>query len=78
MSIINIVKKAIPVLFAKKENCCGCTACYSACPADAINMLPDEEGFLYPFVNQELCTRCGRCQIVCIFKEDQRKMGFIS
>ena len=24
--------KQVPVLYAAKENCCGCTACYAACP----------------------------------------------
>lgn len=30
-----------------KKKCCGCTACYSVCPVDAIDMVEDNEGFLY-------------------------------
>ena len=29
------VKKDIPVLFKRKEDCCGCTACYAICPKSA-------------------------------------------
>ena len=48
-----------------KENCCGCTACYSICPRGCISMMPDEEGFLYPIVNVKLCNNCGACESVC-------------
>lgn len=26
---------------------------------------PDEEGFLYPEINQSLCVACGRCTAIC-------------
>lgn len=61
-------KKDLPILYQKRENCCGCTACYAICPVQAIKMLPDEEGFLYPVVNAEVCIRCYRCLSVCTFK----------
>lgn len=52
-------------VFDKKEDCCGCTACKSICFTKAIEMKPDEEGFLYPKINQELCIDCGLCRKVC-------------
>lgn len=52
-------------VYHKKEDCCGCSACYNACPKHAITMTPDEEGFLYPQVCQELCVDCGRCTAIC-------------
>lgn len=55
-------------VFDKKNNCCGCTACKYICPADAIEMMPDREGFLYPEINQELCIDCGLCRKVCAFQ----------
>ena len=67
--------KAIPVLFKKKKECCGCSACYSICPVHAIEMDADEEGFLYPFLQNEKCIRCYRCISVCVFKHDQEKKG---
>ncbi len=69
-------EKKVPVLFEKKENCCGCSACYSVCPAKAIVMKPDDEGFLYPEVNAEKCIMCRKCLAVCAFKDDQEKKRF--
>lgn len=52
-----------------KTKCCGCTACYSICPNDAIQMIFDEEGFRYPKVDFEKCIHCGLCSNVCPEKE---------
>ncbi|MBQ6927324.1 MAG: 4Fe-4S binding protein [Oscillospiraceae bacterium] len=62
------MKKDTPVLFARKEECCGCTACYSICPVGAISMSADEEGFLYPRIDAELCIGCRQCIRVCPLK----------
>ena len=48
-----------------KKKCCGCTACYSVCPVDAIDMVEDNEGFLYPKVNSTKCIKCGLCEKIC-------------
>lgn len=48
-----------------KAECCGCTACYSICPTRAIKMSPDEEGFLYPAVDEKKCINCGLCLKTC-------------
>lgn len=50
---------------ANRHTCCGCSACESACAKHAIKMQPDQEGFLYPVVNEELCVECGLCTKVC-------------
>ncbi len=55
-------------LFERKEECCGCTACKSICPAGSINMVADEEGFLYPGIDSSLCIECGLCKKVCAFQ----------
>ena len=52
-----------------KRNCCGCTACSSICPHDAITMTPDAMGFLYPSVNLSKCTDCHLCEKVCAFND---------
>ncbi len=49
----------------QKDMCSGCTACKSICPKNAIEMVRDEEGFLYPKVNEEKCIDCGLCKKVC-------------
>ena len=49
----------------KKEECCGCSACYNICPKNAIHMQEDEKGFKYPVIDKEKCINCGLCQKVC-------------
>lgn len=58
----------LPVLFKRKEECCGCTACVAVCPNSAISMVEDEEGFEYPVLNESKCARCYMCLAVCPFK----------
>lgn len=52
-------------LYKRKEDCYGCSACMNACPKSAIHMEPDEQGFLYPIINDSLCIDCGICQKTC-------------
>ena len=68
--------KIPPILFTNKQNCCGCSACYSICPVNAISMVEDEEGFLYPQVDHSKCIKCFRCLKVCAFKADQKEKGY--
>ena len=44
----------------EKSNCCGCTACASICPKDAITMEPDALGFKYPKVDMDKCPCVSR------------------
>lgn len=48
-----------------KQNCCGCSGCYSICPKKCIVMQSDEEGFLYPQVDMKRCIDCHLCDKVC-------------
>lgn len=64
----NINGKLVPTLFTRKEECCGCSACYAICPKNAILMKEDEEGFEYPQINVEVCVSCGLCVKVCPIK----------
>jgi len=52
-------------VFSNREDCYGCSACQHICPQSAIGMNPDEEGFLYPNINEDLCVDCGRCTEIC-------------
>ena len=49
----------------EKKNCCGCSACASICPKHSITMTCDDEGFLYPNVDDDTCVNCGLCEKVC-------------
>ena len=66
---VHMNDKPVPVLYKRKEDCCGCTACYAICPKSAIFMQQDEEGFDYPVVNTEKCIRCYMCLKVCPIKQ---------
>lgn len=68
------MEKQIPVLYTQKEDCCGCTACYAVCPKDAITMAPDEEGFLYPKIDESKCIACRQCLGVCPVKRSGESM----
>ncbi len=47
-----------------KSDCTGCSACYNICPAGAVEMKFDGEGFLFPVINGS-CINCGRCAEIC-------------
>lgn len=55
---------------AEKSKCCGCTACEVICPQHAIKMVPDDDGFVYPVVDESKCIHCGVCEQVCLFRND--------
>lgn len=56
-----------------KVKCTGCTACQSRCPKGCISLVSDDEGFLYPQVNLDICIDCHICEQVCpiINKKDK-------
>ena len=45
--------------------CNGCHTCYSLCPKQAIKMVSNDEGFLYPQIDEGLCVKCGLCEKKC-------------
>ena len=47
------------------KDCTGCSACAHICPKNCISMLPDNYGFLYPQINNDLCVKCGICEKNC-------------
>ena len=56
-----------------KERCCGCGACKNICPKHCIEMRPNFEGFLEPYVNNQHCIQCGLCDQVCPVQHTQIK-----
>ena len=57
------------IVIEKKEQCCACGACVSACARGAIQMKADEAGFMFPTVDEAQCVECGRCVEVCAFEK---------
>ena len=45
--------------------CTGCGACVSACPVDALRLIPDEDGYYRSCVDYDKCINCGKCVKVC-------------
>ena len=48
-----------------KALCNGCTTCSLVCPKNCIVIKPNEEGFLYPYIDKERCINCGLCKKAC-------------
>lgn len=63
----------------EKKDCCGCEACCSVCPTEAIKMQPDLEGFLYPSVDKEFCIVGDFWRIENIDKtlDDNKRLSFL-
>ena len=47
------------------RNCTGCASCCNICPREAIVMKANDEGFLYPSIEENKCVNCGLCYKVC-------------
>lgn len=57
----------------EKNKCCGCSSCYNSCPKNSITMTIDEEGFLYPSINQGRCIDCGLCEKICPMLDNEKR-----
>lgn len=45
--------------------CVGCRSCEQSCPKKCIRLRPNEEGFLYPVIDERACINCGICLKRC-------------
>ena len=68
--------KKYPIL---EEKCTGCCSCYNICPNNSINMIENEEGFLYPVINKATCIECELCKKVCpeLNKQEDNEQKFL-
>lgn len=58
-------------------NCTGCAACQNACGVDAITLVADHEGFVYPHVDRDKCVNCGKCAKSCPSLHSEPKAGYV-
>jgi coenzyme F420-reducing hydrogenase beta subunit len=57
-----------------KSDCCGCGACEQRCSQHCISLVSDNEGFVYPVIDKELCVNCGLCERVCpVINQNERR-----
>ena len=50
---------------AEYKDCTGCSACANVCAHSAIIMKANQDGFLYPDIDDSLCVQCSLCEQVC-------------
>ena len=43
------------------KNCVGCRSCLQSCPKECIIMQENNEGFYFPYVEEDKCIECGLC-----------------
>ena len=53
------------ITLANIAKCSGCAACEQICPAGALKMKENQEGFLFPEINKDVCVSCKKCEKVC-------------
>lgn len=64
------------IILKRDEDCCGCRACETVCPATCIAMREDGEGFLYPHTDLSRCIDCHLCERACpIINSPLREAG---
>lgn len=57
------------------QDCTACATCMQSCPKKAIKMLPDEKGFLYPYVDKDICIQCHLCEKKCPILNKERSLN---
>ena len=45
-------------------------ACLNVCPKNAISCVENENGFIVPTVNKDLCIHCGLCEKNCVINNE--------
>lgn len=65
---LKCIDEPIPMLFIRKEECCGCMACLAICSKEAIKSEEDNEGFKYPYIDTSICVGCNMCIKICPMK----------
>lgn len=69
---VNILKTGIEF-----DKCCGCQACVQACPKNALKMVANDDGFLFPTLDSNACIDCKLCAKVCPINEQSlSKLAF--
>lgn len=52
-------------IICKADDCFGCLACVNICPKKCIDIAYDNQGFIIPNIDENICINCNRCIKVC-------------
>lgn len=52
-------------IYKFKPECTGCRLCAEVCPKQCIQMKKDNEGFVYPVIDESVCIDCRKCVKTC-------------
>jgi len=52
-------------IICKADDCFGCLACVNICPQKCIDIAYDNQGFIIPNIDENICINCNRCIKVC-------------
>ena len=52
------------------EKCCGCGECKCICPTNAISYKKNNQGFLFPTIDENSCVNCSLCVKRCTFNKE--------
>lgn len=52
-------------IYKNKVECTGCRLCSEVCPKQCIHMEKDNEGFVYPIIDESVCIDCRKCIKTC-------------
>lgn len=63
-----------PIL-CKENQCTACAVCQQVCLHTAIEMAPNDKGFLYPHVDEKKCVQCLLCEAKCPILKSKRKVN---
>lgn len=66
--------KRYPIL-CKENECTACAVCQQICPHNAIEMVANDKGFLYPQINTQQCIQCLLCEHKCPILKPERKVN---
>ena len=75
--VLDKIKEQEEQEICKRDSCIGCSVCASKCPHNAITMVENDEGFIYPKIDLKKCTHCNICRNNCpINKQAQKENQF--
>ena len=60
-------------ILAEEDKCCGCYACYNACPKNCISFEMNTHGFKIPVIDEDQCIHCSVCKEVCPLSIEKEK-----